>query len=134
VTSGLVAVGNASTVSLIGVASTAGGAWSRSAPLPIHPDGRIVSTGIEPGGGFVVLASRPNGSLVLEAETGPGGGWRSLPTPPSGTATVAMATGGAAAALTVHSTLLTDWRLDVQSGTWSKIGTVRVPIQFGSSS
>jgi hypothetical protein len=29
---------------------------------------------------------------------------------------------------------LTDWRLDASAGTWSKIETVTVPIQFGSSS
>jgi len=37
-------------------------------------------------------------------------------------------------ALSVALVQLTDWRLDVPAGRWSKIGTVTVPIQFGSSS
>ena len=59
VTSGLVAVGRPIGPSLIGVASAAGGGWSRS-PLRSPWAGAvdIVSTGVEPGGGFVVLASR----------------------------------------------------------------------------
>jgi hypothetical protein len=131
--SGLVAVGNRSATSLVAVTSETGGAWSRSAPLPMSPQSRILSTGIEPGGGFVVLTSRSKKSLALEVETEPGGSWQSLPAPPPGTAAVAVGTGGGVDALAVASTQLTDWRLDAPAGTWSKIGTVTVPIQFGSS-
>lgn len=134
VADGLVAVGNGSTTSLVAIAGTDGGGWLRSAPLPMDPEGRIVSTGVEPGGGFVVLASRPDGSFVLHMETGPGGAWQSLPSPPRGTAAVALEPGGVVAALGVASTVFTDWQLDAAAGTWSKIGTVTVPIQFGSSS
>lgn len=134
VVSGLVAVGKTSMTSLVGVASISGGAWSRSAPLAIEPGSRIVSTGVESGGGFVVLLSPPHGSAGLYMETGPGGDWHSLPSPPSGTATVAVGTGGEVDALAVASARLTEWRLDQAAGTWTKIGTVNVPIQFGSSS
>jgi hypothetical protein len=130
----LVAAGDESSPSLIGMASTADGTWARSAPLALAPGGRIVSTGVESGGGFVVLASGPNGSMVLHIETGPGGAWKSLPAPPRGTATVAVEPGGIVAALAVASTRFTDWRLDVPTGTWSEVGTITVPIQFGSSS
>jgi hypothetical protein len=131
-TSGLVAVRDASSTSLIGVAS-AGGAWSGSAPLVMGPGDGLVSTGVEPNGGFVVLLSRSNGALALDMETGPAGGWRSLPAPPPATATVAVGIGGEVDALAVASTKLTDWQLDGPAGTWSKIDTVTVPIQFGSS-
>jgi hypothetical protein len=47
---------------------------------------------------------------------------------------VALEPGGVVAALGVASTVFTDWQLDAAAGTWSKIGTVTVPIQFGSSS
>ena len=82
----------------------------------------------------MVLVSRSNRSLALDTETGPGADWRALPAPPLGTATVAVGTDGEVDALAVAATLLTDWRLDASAGTWSKIGTVTVPIQFGSSS
>ena len=47
---------------------------------------------------------------------------------------MAVEPGGVVAALVVNSTVFAEWRLDVPARTWSKIGTVRVPIQFGSSS
>jgi hypothetical protein len=134
VNSGLVALRRKSRTVVIAVASTDGGAWARSGALPLRAGDRIASTGVEPGGGFVVLVSRSNRSVELETETGPGGAWRSLPSPPTGTATVAVSTGGVVDALAVANTKLSDWRLDASAGSWSKIGTVTVPIQFGSSS
>jgi len=89
---------------------------------------------VEPSGAYVVLVSRSDGSLALDIESGPGANWHTLPAPPPGTATVAAGPGGQVDALAVASTRLTDWRLDASAGTWSKIGTVTVPIQFGSSS
>ncbi len=134
VRSGLVALRSKSRTVIVAVASTGGGVWARSGALPVRTGDRIASTGVEPGGGFLVLVSQSNGSVALEAETGPGGGWQALPSPPPGTATVAVSTGGLVDALAVATTRLTDWRLDASSGTWSKISTVTVPIQFGSSS
>ncbi len=134
VTSGLVAVGAKSGTSLIGVARTTAGVWSSSVPLALGRRGRVVSTGVEVGGGYVVLVSGFNRSLAIDTETGPGADWRALPAPPLGTAAVAVGTNGEVDALEVAATLLTDWRLDASAGTWSKIGTVTVPIQFGSSS
>ena len=132
--SGLVALGGKSGTSLVALSSQDGGAWARSVALPLRVGDRLASTGVEPDGGFVVLVSRSTGSLALEVETGPGGPWQSLPSPPPGTATVAVSTGRLVDALAVATTKLTDWRLDASAGTWSKIGTVTVPIQFGSSS
>ena len=131
-TNGLVAVRNSAGTSLIGVADS-GGAWSSSAPLALGPGDGLISTGVESNGGFVVLTSRSDGALALDVETGPAGGWRPLPAPPPTTATVAVGIGGEVDALAVASTKLTDWQLDAPAGTWSKIGTVTVPIQFGSS-
>ncbi len=133
VRSGLVALRSKSRTSLVALSSTDAGVWAHSGALPLRVGDRIASTGVEPGGGFVVLVSHSNKSVALEAETGPGGGWQSLPSPPAGTATVAVSTGGLVDALAVGTTRLTDWRLDPSAGTWSKIGTVNVPIQFGSS-
>ena len=96
--------------------------------------GRVVSTGVEAGGGYVVLLSGSNRSLAVDAENGPGGNWQAQPAPPSGTAAVAVGSHGEIDALGVASTVFTDWRLDASTGTWSKIGAVTVPIEFGSSS
>jgi hypothetical protein len=71
---------------------------------------------------------------VIDRETGPGGAWRSLPTPPTDTAAVVVGSDGAVDALSEALVQLTDWRLDIAAGTWVKIETVTVPIQFGSSS
>ncbi|HXQ62408.1 MAG TPA: hypothetical protein VN796_08735 [Acidimicrobiales bacterium] len=132
--SGLVAVAHSSATSVIGVAGAAVRRWSSSPPLSLGRGSRVVSTGVEPGGGFVVLASRPHRPSMLDVETGPGGAWHPLPAPPPGTAAVAVGTGGEVDALSVALVQLTDWRLDVTAGRWTKIDTVTVPIQFGSSS
>jgi hypothetical protein len=134
VASALVALAERSTTSLVGVARINGGSWSHSVPLIMYPGAQVLSTGVESGGGFVILAARPHRSPVLDMESGPGGGWHSLSPPPRGTAAVAVEPGGVIAALVVDSTLFTEWRLGATAHTWSKIGSVRVPIQFGSSS
>jgi hypothetical protein len=134
VTSALVALANRSTTSLIAMASIDGGSWSHSALLTLPPGGRVVSTGVLSGGGFVVLTTRPHRASVLDMESGPGGDWQFLSPPPRGTAAVAVEPGGVVAALVVDSAVFTEWQLDAPARTWSKIGTVRVPIQFGSSS
>jgi hypothetical protein len=132
--SGLVATAVGSTTYLIGISSAGGGSWLRSPPLPVAVKDRTVVTSVEPGGGFVVLASRSNGSPALEMETGPAGAWQSLPPPPLGTATVVVGAGGVVDALVAGATVCTDWRFDTSTASWSKISTVSVPIQFGSSS
>jgi hypothetical protein len=131
---GLVAVRDGSGTSLVGVARASGGTWTDSTALALRVGSRVASTGVTATGGFVVLLSGPARSQALEVESGPGGAWHALPAPPPGTATVAVGTGGEVDALVVAATVLTDWRLDAPTGTWSKIGTVTVPIQFGSSS
>jgi hypothetical protein len=134
VVSALVAATTGSTTNLIGVAGNGGGSWSRSSPLPLVPRSRVVSTGVEPGGGFVVLTSRPDGRPALDMETGAGGRWRALPAPPPGTAAATVDADGVVDALSESLVQLTDWRLDVSARIWRKIETVTVPIQFGSSS
>jgi len=134
VTSALVVVHRRSGTGLISLSGTVGGPWSISTALPMRRGDRIASTGVEPGGGFVVLVSRLKGSPALEAEKDAAGTWQPLPVPPPGSAGVAVGAGGAIDALAVSSAVVTDWRLDAPTRTWSKIGTVTVPIQFGSSS
>jgi len=131
---GLVVTDQAGRLGVVGVSGTTGGTWARSAPLRLGPGARIAATGLEPGGGFVVLASSAAGSLTLATEAGPAGGWQVLATPPAGTAAVAVGADGEVDALVVAATVMTDWRLDTATGRWGKIAAVRVPIEFGSSS
>ena len=134
VSAALVVVQGRSGAGVMSLSRSVGGSWSTSAVVPMRRGDRIASTGVEPGGGFVVLFSGPRGSSVLDTETGPAGAWQQLPAPPPASAAVAVGAGGAVDALTVASTVLTDWRLGASTRTWSKIDTVTVPIQFGSSS
>jgi len=131
---GLVAADDGPLTRLIGVADSTGGIWSRSPALSVAPRDRIASTGVESGGGFVVLVQRPDRSLVLDVEAGPGGPWQTTPPPPRGTAAVVVGPGGVVDALAVATTRFTDWRLDTSTASWTKIDTVTVPIAFGSSS
>ena len=61
----------------------------------------------------------------------PGG---SLPAVPAGTAVLAAGPGGAVDALAVSREHAAVWRLAGAATAWSKIQTIDVPIQFGSSS
>jgi hypothetical protein len=134
VADGLVAAGDGSVTRLIGVVGSTGGLWSRSPALLVRAHDRIASTGVEPGGGFVVVVQRPDRSLVLDLEAGAGGPWQAMTSPPRGTAAVVVGTGDVVDALAVATTTFTDWRLDTSTASWTKIGTVTVPIAFGSSS
>ena len=131
---GLVAAAEGPPTRLIGVADSTGGVWTQSPPLLLSAGDRIASTGVERGGGFVVLVRHTDRSLALELETGPGGPWQATTAPPRGTAAVVVGTGEVVDALAVDSTRFTDWRLDTSTASWTKIGTVTVPIAFGSSS
>jgi hypothetical protein len=131
---GLVVAAEGPPTRLVGVADSTGGVWTQSPPLLLSAGDRIASTGVEPGGGFVVLVRRADRSLALELETGPGGPWQATTAPPRGTAAVVVGTGEVVDALAVDSTRFTDWRLDTSTASWTKIGTVMVPIAFGSSS
>jgi hypothetical protein len=92
------------------------------------------------GGGVVAAGSlAADGAWVLlpghRAATvaGPGQSWRSLPAVPAGTAVLAAGPGGAVDALAVSGSNLTAWRLAGAAAAWSKIQTIDVPVQYGSS-
>jgi hypothetical protein len=112
--------------------SSNGTAWDTSAALPVATGDHLVSYGSVGGAGLFVLLSGPDGSKQLYQISGPGGGWIQLPPPPAATATVSAA-GNGLEALAVNDTVLTIWTLGA-SGRWVSTQTVRVPIQFGSSS
>lgn len=133
---GLVALTERDSTTLVAVTRTtaAGRPWSVSPPLLLDRGDRLLSTGVAAGGGFVVLATRTDGRLVLVTESAPAAPWHALPPPPRGTAAVVVEASGAVDALVVASTRFVDQRLDVSTGQWSILDSQSVPIDFGSSS
>jgi hypothetical protein len=69
-----------------------------------------------------------------QAIAGPAHGWQSLPALPPGTATLAPDDTGGWDALAVHGTRLVIWHAGPGARPWASTQTIRVPIQFGSSS
>lgn len=105
---------------------TAGG-WPVSSPLAAAGVEASGSLGL--GGAWVLLPGRRAATIA-----GPGQPWRSLPAVPPGTAVLAAGPAGAVDALAVSGSELTVWRLGEAATAWSKIQTIGVPIQYGSSS
>ena len=106
--------------------------WTTSALLPLGPSGRVLATGLGASGAVVVLVGDAHGTR-LEIMRGPGTSWLATPAPPAGTATATVGADGTVDALAVHTSTLTDWRLDPTTATWTKTQVLDVPIQYGSS-
>lgn len=131
-TAGLVEAGRGSAATLFAMwRASPSASWSLSPPLRLH--GRLVATGFGPSGGMVVVTGGAKGATRAESVTGPGTSWVALPAPPKGTAAVAAGPGGTVDALTVASRDFVDWRLDPSTDGWSRSQTLRVPIQYDSS-
>jgi hypothetical protein len=103
-----------------------------SPPLSLGSRGSLVSSGVANGDESWVLVSHSAGPLVLDTIT-PGTSWRQTPNLPSGTATVLIRPGGKLDALAVTRTKFSDWALDASNGSWRKLQTIAVPINYGSS-
>ena len=66
---------------------------------------------------------------------GPGAAWRLLPPLPAGQAVVlALPAGGPADLLAAAGSTMAVWQLAGRPARWARIQTIRVPIQYGSSS
>jgi len=100
--------------------------WLASAPLPA---GNVAASGSLATGGVWVLLPGRRAAII----GGPGLRWQSLPEVPAGTAVLAAGPDGAADALAVSGSKLTVWRLGGAATEWSKVQTIGVPIQYGSS-
>lgn len=101
--------------------------WQVSAPLSVAAIPAAGSLGAD--GVWVLLPGR-HAAVIAR----PGTRWRSLPLVPEGTAVLAAGPGGAVDALAVSGSKMTVWRLGVAAAVWSKVQTIGVPIQPGSSS
>lgn len=124
--------------------------WTAGSPLPLRGD--LVATGFaSPGPTLTVLVAPGRRRSDLAYRTDPSTGrWDLLPPLPPGTAAVVApastgptgSTGSTgsnpgrtvtADALAVHGKRMTEWQLDPPGRTWSKAGTMTVPLQYGSS-
>jgi hypothetical protein len=100
--------------------------WAASQALT--GSGVVAAGSLAAGGAWVLLPGHRAATV-----TGPGQPWRSLPGVPAGTAVLAAGPGGAVDALAVSGSNLTVWGLAGAAAAWSKIQTIDVPVQYGSS-
>jgi hypothetical protein len=108
-------------------------AWSVSAPLHLGAHTRIVSSGFGAGGSLVIETESAGGSLAgWTVSPAAGASWEALPPLPIETQSVSVGADGTITALSARLSLLTFWRL--QNGSWMKVQSTEVPIQYGSSS
>ena len=107
--------------------------WTLSSTL--RPAGPVEATGFGPSGSAVVVTrTGSRGNRVAAAEVGaPGRAWTALPDAQRGTAAVVEGPDGEVDALAVSGRILTDYRLDAADGTWQRLQSLSVPIQYGSS-
>jgi len=108
--------------------------WTASPPLPVtsavtSSGGLAGATATSAGGMWVLL---PGGQAATIG--GPGQQWLLLPPAPAHTSVLASGPGTSIDALAVSGATLTVWQLDHGSTVWAREQTIKVPIQYGSSS
>jgi hypothetical protein len=112
----------------------ADGRWTVSAPLP--GSGAVLSSSFGASGAIVVELTGRRAEFLA----GPGAAWQALPRLPQGHAvTLALPASGGVDALAADGSVLTAWRLHASgsalgAGQWAMTQTIKVPIQYGSSS
>ena len=110
--------------------SDGGQHWALSPVLRLGGSYAVSASFGSSGEVAVVLAGHRGATLA-----GPGNSWRQLPTLPAGRAvTLALPAAGTTDVLAAEGGTLTAWQLRNGSATWSKTQTIKVPIQYGSSS
>ena len=107
--------------------------WSTSAALPVS--GTVTASGALSGAGaWVLLSGGRAATISAPASTASAPPqWVLLPPVPAHTAVLASGPGGAVDALAVSGATLTVWRFASAPTVWSKVQTIGVPIQYGSS-
>jgi hypothetical protein len=125
----LLRVGSGAGARLVAGWQSSDGRWTLSAVLP--DAGAVLSSSLGADGAVVAELSGRRAEYL--AGPGAGAGWQALPRLPQGRAvTLALTTSGGVDALAADVTVLTAWRL--QSGRWAQTQTIKVPLQYGSSS
>ena len=127
----LLQAGTGPSASLLAAWTSDGQQWRLSPAFRLggaHP----VSVSFGSSGATAVVLSGHRGETLA----GPGASsWQALPPLPSGrTVTLALPAAGTTDALSADGSSLTAWRLAPGSVTWDRTQTIKVPIQYGSSS
>jgi hypothetical protein len=89
----------------------------------------VATTGLGASGALAVTLPGRRGEIL----SGPGGSWRPVPPLPAGrTVIIALPAGGGPVALAATGGTLTAWAIGAGTG-WTRVQTLKVPIQYGSS-
>jgi hypothetical protein len=110
--------------------------WTLSSAVPTA--GRVVVSSSFGSTGAVAVALTGGRAEFLPGSSA-GAAWQPLPALPQGRAVIlALPAGGGVDALAAAGSVMTAWRLHLgqhgSAGTWTKTQTMKVPIQYGSSS
>ena len=126
----LLETGAAPSISLLAAWTGDGGAhWRLSPVLRAGVTAAVSASFGDEGIGVVLTGNR------AETISGPGSSWRRLPALPGGrTVTLALPGTGSTEVLAADAGTLTAWQLAGNPGAWVKTQTIKVPIQYGSSS
>jgi hypothetical protein len=130
-TSALVSAGSGPATRLFALWSGNGlRSWTVSAGLALG-SGTLTSTGVTGTGGFVIAVARPGGRPFASVTSPSTGSWQRLaPLPPTTQSVTATPEGGFDALVSNQSTLVV-YGLD--NARWSRVQTLGVDIQYGSS-
>jgi hypothetical protein len=114
--------------SLIAAWRRADGSWTESAVLKLV-GGDPSSVSFDNKNSVAVITADRRAQTV----SGPGGAWRALPAlPPGRSVALALPAGAGPEALAATGGTMTVWQLS--GARWAKVQTIKVPIQYGSSS
>ena len=126
----LLQAGTGAAASLLAAWAGDGRAWTLSPAFAI-PGSHTVSASFGADGAVAVVLSGGRGVTL----SGPGATWRQLPPLPPGQAVVlALPAPGTTGLLATAGSMLTAWKLTGQPARWTRTQSVKVPIQYGSSS
>jgi hypothetical protein len=118
---------------LLGLWSSATGAWTQTLPLSLGASTTVLASAVGASGQQLVLLKSRGSSDSLEETAGPDRPWVELPAPPAGTVTVAPLADGGTNAFSVDGSRLRVFTLTPQGGTWVLSQRMNVPIAYGSS-
>jgi hypothetical protein len=126
----LLRAGTGSSAQLVMAWLSRAGKWTVSAPLRLAGE-QVLTTSFGAAGQAAATLSGGHAEIMA----GPGSTWQETPPlPPGRTAIVALPAGGIADALVAAAGELAVWQLARHGSAWTKIQSIRVPIQYGSSS
>lgn len=127
----LVSLGPPGQRKLVAVSSSDGmKSWKVSSSLPIA-GGQLTATGVTESGGPVVLFGSGKSERSAWVSVGTGQ-WQQLATPPAGTSAIVAGPNGSFEALIAdRSTLVVE---TLAAGSWHRVQSLEVTIQYGSSS